>query len=214
MLLSGCSRATEMNATVRYKPGTTLAEIKDLPLEEEEVDELRLLLPLIADDPDFYLGLGRVSIRNPSHRDWIGVGLILTSPDLEHEVEPYVGVGRTDTLGDIAQMFSRAHVEFRYVLDKIRAGQTIEVQLMSFTPAVTASRMAKDRLDIFGTRLRGELQALQTQLVKDILAARATLRVVVGIRTDASGKGIFLTGNVVGSTNPLWLPIDPSSYAE
>lgn len=225
LLLSGCSRITEMNAVVAYRPGIAREEIEALTpdqirkSQQFSAADFLTLLSLMGDNVGFYLGLGWISIQNPTQRDWAGVGVILTSPNLKHDVEAYVGMVQREGLRKTAQMFYSAPVEFRYLCPgNIRAGETILVHLMRFSPAVTASRMVAVSQDpstepdplsaLLGAFANDpRLERLQTQLVKDITASRAVARVVVGLGESSSQKSDFLTDNTVGSKKQVVLPI-------
>ena len=240
LLLSGCSRITEMDADVTYKSilagdafDLARVEVESLypqrllehfsnPLTEEALKAMASangispteLLNRLEEDGLVDQQLGWMSIHNPTQRDWVGVGVVLTSPNLKHNVEPYVGMVEREGLGKTARMFYTAPVEFRYVCNEIEAGETVLVALSGFSPAVTASRMIApsqspwsktDSLTAMQSALRDalgmvpELEPLQTQLVQDIAASRVAARVVVGIGTDSSQRNDFLTNNIVGS---------------
>jgi len=215
----GCSRVAEVNAIVSYRPGvTSMEQVKTLPLGH--VLELQAAVPRGSNDHEFYLGLGWISIRNATQHDWMGVGVILAGPNLKSAVEPYVRAVHTDDRGDVAQVLygDNAPVEFRCACDRIKAGETAVLHLSRFSPAATVSRLVSVSQDPMATadRLRASQvlpqavpggEELWTQLVGDIVASRANVRVVVGIGTSATEKNAFLRDNAVGSKRPVMLPI-------
>jgi len=97
LLLVGCSRVTEMDAVVTYTPfpgeeDWTLVrhvfeEILGKAIQDVSPEEWRALL---GDLHSLNPQLGWISIHNPSQRDWVGVGVVLTSPNSKRDVEPYM----------------------------------------------------------------------------------------------------------------------------